>query len=86
VVLGRALCLLGRHSTIGTIPPALSGGLLFLGRVHIFAWAGLDYEPIYISQVAGMTGAYHHAQVTGGYGGGLTKFLLRLTSNRNPPE
>jgi hypothetical protein len=42
--------------------PALLALVIFLNRVLIFAWAGLDFDPpTYASHIIGIIGIYHHA-------------------------
>jgi hypothetical protein len=41
--------------------PAQFHFIYFSGRAHIFAQGLLDYNPIYTSQVAGMTDMCHYA-------------------------
>jgi hypothetical protein len=59
----------------------------FLNRVsHLFARAGLDWDPpIHTSYPPGMTGVCHHAQVLL-VEMHLTYFLPRMASNIDPPD
>jgi hypothetical protein len=57
----RASYLLGRHTTSSVVPPALFALAIFQIGSHIYAQASLGCNPpVYSSQVAGMTGVYHH--------------------------
>jgi hypothetical protein len=52
-----------------------------------FHQVGLNQDPpIYVSHVAGMTGACIHAQLLVEMGGGLVNFLPRLASKYDPPD
>jgi hypothetical protein len=59
----RALPLLGRCSTTWAMLPALFALVIFQIGSHIFTWAVLDYNLIYISHLAGMTVMHHHIQL-----------------------
>jgi hypothetical protein len=72
----RALHLLGRHCTTGTIPhtptPFCYG--YFGGWVSLFAQVGLTMIPLFmLPDIPGMTGACHHAQIF--------SFVIRIFTN-----
>jgi hypothetical protein len=58
----RASCLLGRHFTTWTTPPALLALVIFEIWSWIYDRAGPWYS-VYTSHVAGMTSTPHHAQL-----------------------
>jgi hypothetical protein len=37
--------------------------VIFLIGSHVYAWDGLDHNPIYTSHTAGVTDVWHHAQL-----------------------
>jgi hypothetical protein len=90
VVLGfelRNLCLLGSNIPLEPrpSPPALLTLVIFGTGSCIYVQAGLDHNPpIYVSWVAGMTGAYHQPSYWLRWG--LTNFLPSVVTNCNPPD
>jgi hypothetical protein len=81
----RALCLLGRCSTTGVIPPALFCFSYFSGRLLCF-YLGWPWTVILLpvaSHVAGMTGTCHHTRLVGW---DEVSFLLKVVSNFYPPN
>jgi hypothetical protein len=71
-----ALYLLGRNSTASAMPLALLYFSYFLIGSHIFAWAGLDQDPlIYASYIVGMTGCMPPCSAFYWLRWGLTNFL-----------
>jgi hypothetical protein len=45
------------------MPSALFALLIFHIRSHVYSQASLDYNPIYVSHTARVTGVCHHAQL-----------------------
>jgi hypothetical protein len=77
----RALCFWGRCCTTWAMPPDFL--VIFELGSHVFTWTCLDSDPLtYVSHIAGMTGAWHHARLFLLRWGFL--FLPKLALNHDP--
>jgi hypothetical protein len=58
------------------MPPAVFALVIFEIGFYVYAWAGLDLNPMYASQVAGMTSMCHYTRLLLVEMGSLERFCL----------